>query len=48
MDADKKRHTGAHFVSVRETVQSAMAQVRKVRQQQPRRPDGSRGRPERS
>ena len=48
MDAEKKSHTGAHFVSVSETVQSAMAQVRKVRTEQPRRSDRPRRRPERS
>lgn len=37
MEADNKTRTGTHFVSVRQTVQSAMAQVRKVREQQPQR-----------
>ena len=36
MEADNKTRIGAHFVSVRQTVQSAMAQVRKVREEQTR------------
>ena len=35
MEADSKRRIGTHFISVRQTVQSAMAQVRKVREEQP-------------
>lgn len=47
MEADSKRRTGTHFISVRQTVQSAMAQVRKVREEQPGRSGEPRRRTER-
>ena len=47
MEADNKARTGTHFVSVRQTVQSAMAQVRKVREEQPERSREARRRTER-
>lgn len=47
MEADSKKRIGTHFISVRQTVQSAMAQVRKARAEQPGRSDEPRRRTER-